>query len=427
MRINGQRVFIVAGTRTPFLKMQKQAGDFSASELALGALKPLFQQYESLKSDIKEVVIGCAIPSSQEANIARLIALRAGLADTTSAFTVQRNCASGLQALDSAIGLLRTGQSEIILAGGTEAMSRAPLLYNAQMVRWFGGMQSAKKPLQKIQQLLKLRLDILNPVIALLEGLSDATLSLNMGQTAEELAYNFQIDRERMDLFAVESHQRAIAAQTTQSLVPLYSHQGVAYEQDDGVRSDASMERLAKLKPVFEKHGTVTAGNSSQISDGAAMLLLATESGLQKHHLKPLAEIKAVAWAGVKPLWMGLGPVHAMHEALKMAQLQMSDIDYFEINEAFAAQVLACQKAAGSAEYRKTYQLEGTGLDTIPADKLNVEGGAIAIGHPVGASGARLPLQMAHLLHRRQARLGMISLCIGGGQGGAMIVERVGA
>jgi acetyl-CoA C-acetyltransferase len=334
-----------------------------------------------------------------------------------------------MQAIDSAIKDINLGRHDIVLAGGTEAMSRAPLLFNKKMVNWFSGMFMCKSVLQKLAQLTKFRLSFLVPVIALLKGLTDHQACLSMGQTAEILAHRFDIDRLSMDEFARRSHQFATHAQDAKyftELVSMFTNDGKIYDKDDGLRRDTTLEGLAKLRPYFDKKfGAVTAGNSAQITDGAAMLVLASEDAVKKHKLPVLGRIIDVKWAGVDPAQMGLGPVNAIAPLLLRHQLSVSDVDYWEINEAFAAQVLACLAALKDDQYC----LENFGVDkaigAIDPDRVNVDGGAIALGHPVGASGARIVLHLLQTLKRKQAKRGIASLCIGGGQGGAMLIEQV--
>ena len=422
-------VYIVDGARTPFLKAKGKPGPFSASDLAVNAGRELLQRQNFTPADIDEVVVGCMMPSPDEANIGRVISLRLGCGKSTPAFTVQRNCASGMQALDSAAKDIAMGRSDLVLAGGTEAMSRAPLLYNDGMVNWMAGMASAKDWKARLKEYAKFRPTYLKPVIALLRGLSDPMVNLSMGQTAENIAHRFDITREQMDEFALESHQNAAKAQDEKHLQEVqfaYGTDGDYYLADDGIRRDSSMERLGKLKPFFDKKfGSVTAGNSSQISDGAVLLLLASKEAVQKYRLPVLAKIVDTQWAGLDPAEMGLGPVYATSELLKRQQLQMNSIDYWEINEAFAAQVLGCVKAWESDEYCRDYLGLSGALGKVDRARLNVDGGAIAIGHPVGASGARIVLHLANTLRRQKAKRGIATICIGGGQGGAMLIENV--
>ncbi len=422
-------VYIVDGARTPFLKARGKPGAFSASDLAIQTGRELLSRQPFKPSDLNEVVIGCMMPSPDEANIARLIALRLGCGKAIPAWTVQRNCASGMQALDSALKDIASGRHDLVLAGGTEAMSHAPLLFNNQMTNWFSGMMGAKTFNQKLKQTLKFRPPFLKPVIALLRGLTDPTVNLTMGQTAENLAYRFNISREEMDAFSLESHQRTLSAQNNHYLtdvLPAFSSTGDFFIADDGVRADTTLAKLASLKPFFDKKfGNVTAGNSSQVSDGAALLLLASIDAIKKYQLPILARITDVQWAGVPPEEMGLGPVNSSVQLLNRQQLGIDDIDYWEINEAFAAQVLGCLAAFADNDYCKVHFGMNQAFGKIDPNKLNIDGGAIALGHPVGASGARIVLRLAHILKRQQAKRGVAAICIGGGQGGAMLIENI--
>jgi len=420
-------VYIVDGTRTPFLKARGRPGDFTASDLAVAAARPLLLQHEIDLGKLDEVIVGCVMPNPDEANIARVIALRLGIPQTVPAWTVQRNCASGLQAIDSAYRNIKSGQSELVLAGGTESMSRAPILYNDLMVNWLSQLMAAKTTGKKLAQFARLRPAHLKPVIALIRGLSDPIVGLSMGQTTEEIAYRFGINREQMDAFAVASHHRLGDAMDNghlDEIETLYNHSGQYFDHDDGIRRDSSIQNLAKLKPCFDrKYGMVTAGNSAQITDGAAMLLLASAEAVKKHRLPVLARIKDSEWAGLDPSQMGLGPAHAMAPIMQRQQLAISDVDYWEINEAFAGQVLACIEAWKQDDYCKNQLGLNQALGEIPHQRLNVDGGGISLGHPVGASGARITLHLAKTLQRNQAAQGIASLCIGGGQGGAILLE----
>ena len=422
-------VYIVDGARTPFLKAKGKPGPFSASDLAVMAGKQLLKRQTFSPQDLDEVVIGCVMPSPDEANIGRVVALRLACGDAMPAWTVQRNCASGMQAIDSAAKDIANGRCDLVLAGGTEAMSRSPLLFTDEMTYWFAGMASAKTWKARLAEYAKFRPSYLKPVIALLRGLNDPLVNLSMGQTAENLAYRFDITREQMDLFSLESHQRVAAAQEHQYLnevQTVYGNDGNFFSTDDGVRKDSSMEKLATLKPFFDKKfGSVTAGNSSQVSDGAVVLLLASKDAVEKYNLPVLAKIIDVQWAGVNPAEMGLGPVHATYKLLKENNLNMDDIDFWEINEAFAAQVLACISAWQDEDYCKQHFGLSHALGTVDRSKLNIDGGAIALGHPVGASGARIALHLAEILRRKNAKKGVATICIGGGQGGAMLIENV--
>jgi acetyl-CoA C-acetyltransferase len=427
VKMKQREVYIVDGARTPFLKMRSKPGLLSASDLAVQAGRELLARQPFLPTDLNEVVLGCVMPSPEEVNIARVVSLRLGCGKAMPAWTVQRNCASGMQAIDSAMKDIMIGRHDLVLAGGTDAMSRAPLLLNSLMVNWLAEFRSAKNTFQRLKQLTYLRPQFLKPVIALLGGLTDPLVNLSMGQTAENLAYKFGISRAEMDRFALESHRRAALAQDQHlldNIVPVFTSAGDCFVEDDGVRRDTTLEKLANLKSIFDKKfGSVTAGNSSQVTDGAAFVLLASSEAVKKYQLPVLARVVDVAWAGVDPAEMGLGPVHASTQLLQRHQLRREDIDYWEINEAFAAQVLACQAAWESADYCREYLGLNTVFGKIDADRLNVNGGAVALGHPVGASGARIVLHLAQLLKRQGAKRGVATLCIGGGQGGAMLIE----
>lgn len=423
-------VYIVDGARTPFLKVRGKPGPFSASELAINAGKELLQRQPFSPEELDEVVIGCIVPAADEANIGRIISLRLGCGKDVPAWTVQRNCASGMQAIDSAAKDIASGRHDLVLAGGTEAMSRAPLLFDDGMVNWLSGNREAKGFGPKVKSFMKIRPNFFIPVISLIKGLSDPIVNLSMGQTAENLAYRFNISREAMDKFSIESHQFAANGQDQHhfdnEVLAAYGLKGDFYLADDGVRRDSSMEKLAKLKPVFDKKfGNVTAGNSSQISDGSALLLLASQDAIRKYNLPVLAKIIDVEWSGLDPAEMGLGPAYASSALMKRQAMKLDDIDFWEINEAFAAQVLGCLAAFEDQNYCKKYlKLEGA-LGSIDRSKLNTDGGAIAMGHPVGASGARIVLHLAQVLKREGAKKGMASICIGGGQGGAMLIENI--
>jgi acetyl-CoA C-acetyltransferase len=369
-----------------------------------------------------------------EVNIGRVAALRMGCGQKVPGWTVMRNCASGMQAIDSGISNILAGRSSLVLAGGVDALSRAPLLYAEKMVLWFSDLASSKSTPQRLAQFARLPVKaLLAPVIGIMKGLTDPMVGLLMGQTAENVAHRFGITREQMDAFALESHQKVVKAQDEGRLAPgggeveaLFGADGTTYALDDGVRRDASMANLAKLKPFFDrKYGNVTPGNSSQITDGAAWLLLASEDALKEHDLEPIGRIVDSEWAGLDPAQMGLGPVHAATPILKRHRLGLNDLDYWEINEAFAAQVLGCLAAWRDEKYCR----EELGLDkplgSLDQDKLNVDGGAIALGHPVGASGARIVLHLLKTLKSRKAKRGIACICIGGGLGGAMLVETV--
>ncbi|MEX2352930.1 MAG: acetyl-CoA C-acetyltransferase [Gammaproteobacteria bacterium] len=421
-------VYIVDGNRTSFLRSAGVPGPFSASDLAVNAGRALLARQPFEPSQLDEVILGCIMPSANEANIGRIVGLRLGCGEKVPGWTVQRNCGSGMQAIDCALSNINSGRSELVLAGGTESMSHAPLMYSPEMATWLGRFSSARNTPDKLRQILKFRPALLRPVIALLRGLTDPVVGLNMGQTAEVLAHKFNISREAMDEYAVRSHHRLAAAGKEgrlDEIEVMYDTRGNYYDHDTGVRPDSSVEKLAKLKPAFDRDfGSVTAGNSSQISDGASWVVLASEKAVKKYQLPVLGRIIDSEWAGLLPQQMGLGPVHAMTPLMKRQKLKIDDIDYYEINEAFAAQVLACVAAWKDSGYCRSELHLRTAFGEIDMERLNVDGGAVAIGHPVGTSGARIVLHLCHVLAQKNAKRGMAAICIGGGQGGAMLVER---
>ena len=425
-------VYVVDGARTPFLKSKNRPGPFAASDLATQAGRALLSRQPFAPEELDEVILGCAAPSVDEVNIGRVAALRMGCGQKVPAWTVMRNCASGMQAIDSGINNILAGRASLVLAGGVDALSRAPLLYGDKMVLWFSDMAAARSTGQRLALFSRIPVaSLLKPVIGIMKGLTDPMVGLLMGQTAENVAHRFGITRAQMDEFSVRSHERVIRAQDQGTLAAgggeveaLYDAKGNVYTLDDGVRRDASVQNLAKLRPFFDrKYGNVTPGNSSQITDGAAWLILTTEEIVRKNNLEPLGRIVDSEWAGLDPAHMGLGPVHAATPILKRNRLGLNDVDYWEINEAFAAQVLGCLAAWQDEKYCR----EELGLDKplgeLNQERLNVDGGAIALGHPVGASGARIVLHLLKTLKRNKAKRGIASICIGGGLGGAMLLE----
>jgi len=343
---------------------------------------------------------------------------------------VNRVCGSGMQAIDTAARNIAAGVAEVALAGGVESMSHAPVMMPPAVQEALDALRAATTEQERTAALEMLANAQAQPVSAMTCALSDAVVNMRMGDTAEVLARKFAIAREEQDAFALRSHQRASAAWQAghfdEEVVALTDEAGSQHARDTGIRPDTSPQKLAALRPVFDAQGTVTAGNSSQITDGAAMLLLASEEAVKKFGLQPLARIRAATWAGLNPREMGLGPAFAIARLLREAPEvlpSLQAVDFFEINEAFAVQVLACLRALEDA----TFSREALGLADaaggIPEERLNVDGGAIALGHPLGASGARIVLHLARVLRREGARTGLAALCIGGGQGGAMLLE----
>lgn len=427
---SGRPAYIVDGARTPFLRARDRPGPFTPVDLAVQCGRPLLMRQPFAPDAFDAVILGCVNVIADEMNPARVAALRLGIDPSITAFTVQINCGSGMQSIDIAFRMIEAGKADLVLAGGTEALSHAPLVLRRKAVEWFGRFATAKTTLEKATALAGLRPEMARPVIGLERGLTDPITELNMGQTAELVGHLLGITREAADAYALESHQRLTRAQRNGALegevVPAVARDGTIYDGDDGVRPDTSMEKLAKLKPVFEKpYGKVTAGNSSQITDGGCWVIVASEQALERHKLKPLARIIDSEWSALDPAVMGLAPTLCCTALLKRRGLPKESIELWELNEAFAAQVLACLAAWEDEEYcRDVLGLDGV-FGPIDRSRLNVEGGAISLGHPVGTSGNRLVLHLVNAMRRLGLSRGIASECIGGGQGGAMLLEIV--
>jgi acetyl-CoA acetyltransferase family protein len=422
-------LYVVDGVRTPFCKMGTALAGSDAVDLGRTATAAVLARTGLDPAQIDEVIFGCVGQPMDAANPSRVIALRAGIPDRVPAITVHRNCASGFEAITQAAEKMAAGRGDVFLVGGTESMTRYPLFYNESATRKYGELAKAKKPMQKITQLLQFRPKDFAPRISLQLGLTDPVCGCNMGQTAELLARDWHLTREDQDQFALQSHQRAAAAKArfseeTWPVYPRGAKKPAPVTEDNGVREQQTMEALAKLRPVFEKRGgTVTAGNASQITDGAVALIVMSEAGLKRTGLRPIGRLVDYAYAGCEPQRMGLGPVYAIARAEERSGLKLEDADIVEINEAFAAQVLACCAASQSADFARKHLGRDRALGEIPKEKLNVNGGGIALGHPVGATGARLVLTALKELQRRKGRRALVSLCVGGGQGGALWLE----
>ena len=423
-------VYLVDGARTPFLKVRGGPGPFSPVDLAVQCGRPLLLRQNFAPDAFDRVILGCVNVVADEMNPARVAALRLGMGEAMRAHTVQINCGSGMQSIDSGLRLIRDGAADLVLAGGAEALSHAPLLFREEAVEWLAELRRKKSLQGRARNLARLRPGFLVPELGLEKGLTDPIAELNMGQTAENIAHPFRISREAADLYALQSHKRLARAQQEGDLdaeiEPAVSTAGELFEKDDGVRPDSTLESLARLRPVFERpYGKVTAGNSSQVTDGASWVILASQKAVERHNLKPLALIREIRWAALDPGIMGLTPVPAIAELLSSCGLGMGDIDLWELNEAFAVQVLACQAALDDGEFCRTALGRQTPLGSIDPERLNVDGGAISLGHPVGASGNRIVLHLAHALRRRDLRRGVATACIGGGQAGALLLESV--
>ena len=426
--MNNERLVIVDGVRTPFCKMGTELAALGADELGRIAVSALLTRTDLDPALIDEVIFGCVAQPADAVNIARVIALRAGIPQSVPAVTVHRNCASGFEALTQAHEKMLAGRGSIFVVGGTESMSNIPLLFNATAAKKFGQLARAKSFLQRAGALAAFRPADFKPRIGLMLGLTDPVCDLNMGETAEVLAREFGISRAEQDAFALQSHQRAAAARDkfAEEICPVFQAGGKVVTQDNGIRENQTPEALAKLKPQFDRrNGTVTAGNASQITDGAVALLVMSESRAKELGFTPLGILTGYAYAGCDPVRMGLGPDHAISLAEKRTGLKLTDADIIEINEAFAAQVLAVVKCAASEKFARDQLHRNGPLGEISTEKLNVNGGSIALGHPVGATGARLVLTALRELKRRNAKRALVSLCIGGGQGAALWLERM--
>jgi acetyl-CoA acetyltransferase family protein len=413
-----ERLVILDGLRTPFCKAGTDLADLPADELGRAVADALLTCTGMDPGQLDEVIFGCVCQPPDAANIARVIALRAGVPERIPAVTVHRNCASGFEAITTAYERAAAGRGSLFLVGGVDSMSQVPLLYRKSAVEKFTALNRAKSAVQKAAAMASFRPEDFTPRIGLKLGLTDPVCGLNMGETAELLAREHSIPRSAQDAFAVRSHERTIAAQEgrlAEEIAPVYTTRsgGKAVTRDNGVRAGQSVEVLAGLKPAFDKFGTVTPGNSSQITDGAVALLVATESRARELGLTPLGVLGGYAYAGCDPARMGLGPVYAIEKLEARSGLRIADADLVEINEAFAAQVLAVLGV-----------LRNGGRE-VPEEKLNVNGGSIALGHPVGATGARLVLTALKELGRRGAQRALVSACVGGGQGAALWVERI--
>ncbi len=386
------KVYLVNGKRTPFGKFGGSLSNLTPVELAVLASKSLLNETNVSPDTIDQVIFSNVIPSTPDTLYGgRHLALKIGLKTETPGISINRLCGSGIQALLDAHRLIITGESEALLVAGAETMSMAPhLIYGSRFGTKYGPL--------KTQDFL-------------LDTLFDKQAQIAMGLTAENLSEDYQVSREESDEYSLESHLKATRAYTQGLIQPELvevSLDKITLSKDEHLREDASLEELKKLKPTFKKNGTVTAGSASGIVDGACSILVASEAFVRTHQLTPLAEIIAGEVIGVDPQRMGIGPVPSILKLLKKQNLKISDIDLFEINEAFASQVIACRKA-----------LE------IPVEKLNVWGGAVALGHPLGATGLKISLTLARQLAHFKKSLGISSACIGGGQGIALLMKRL--
>lgn len=425
-----ERLAIVAGVRSPFCKAGTTMSAIAPDDLAAVIVKELLAKTEIDISTIDELIMGNVGQPADACNIARVIALKSGLPEDLIAYTVHRNCASGMQSITTGFEKMLAGSGDIVIAGGTESMSQYPLKFGTNMTQLFGNLMKAKTAAQKLALLTQFRPSYLKPVITIVEGLTDPVCGLNMGQTAEVLAREFSISRVEQDNYALNSHLKAANAQQAgffeNEIHPILLPPNYQQVQqfDNSIRADQSMEKLAKLKPFFDRTaGTITVANACPITDGAGAVLIMLESKAKALGYQPLGYLRDYAYAGLAPNRMGLGPVYATSKLLDKSGMSIADFDLIELNEAFAAQVIANERAFDSQLFSQTYLNKEQALGAIDPDKLNINGGAIALGHPVGATGTRLVITMLNALRKQNKHCGLVTLCIGGGQGAALALE----
>ncbi len=426
-----ERIAIISGFRSPMGKAGGAMKNLTAHDLGARIVKEVLIRSQVDPEKIDEVIIGNVANPADAANIARVIALKAGIPQHVPAFTVHRNCASGMEAMTTSCSKILNGEAEIILAGGVESMSHIPLFFGKKMTALFANLMKAKTFGQKLSLLLTFRPHFLAPVVGLVQGLTDPISGLIMGCTAENIAKDFKITREEQDEFSLRSHQKAEAATAKgifrEEIIPVFNNDeknSLMIEEDEGIRKGQTLEALAKMKPYFEKvTGTVTVANSSQVTDGAAFAILMRESKAKELGLEPLGYIREFAYAGMDPSRMGLGPVFATKKLFDKSGFSLKDMELIEINEAFAAQVIGCTRAFASQEFCEKNFGMAQAMGEINPEILNVNGGGVALGHPVGMSGARIIIHLLRELKRRGKNRGLATLCIGGGQGGAVVVE----
>ena len=428
---NLRDVYLVEGKRTPQVKAGLDLKDVDAPYLGIYLLRHLLDNTSIPNDAVDEVIIGNTGTPAKYPNIGRVIALEAGLDKKTSGYTVHRNCASGMEAMSQAYLKIAAGRGEIMVAGGVESMSQMPLIYGQDMTDLFAALMKAKSSKDKLAAIAKFRPQFLTPVIAIVQGLTDPFCKMNMGNTAELLARDFNVSREMQDELANQSHQRAIAAMKegrfAEEIVPILAGKNLdqLIKHDIGPRENSTIEGLAKMKPYFDrKSGTVTIGNSCPITDGGSCWLMASEEAVKKYNLKPMARMVDYHFHGLEPERMGAGPAGAMDGLFHRTGLGLEDMDLVEVNEAFAAQIWTVKKAFTDKKTADFFDLSRV-WGELDDSKLNVNGSGIALGHPVGSTGSRIVVTLAHELKRRKAKYGIASLCVGGGQGGAVIIENL--
>jgi len=420
------RIAIIDGLRSPIAKSGGKLKQLSADTLGSIIAKELVLQSGIDYKEFDEVIIGNVSQPANAANMARVLAIRAGFDISIPAYTVHRNCASGMQAISSAIEKINSNRGELYLVGGVESMSNIPILYSDKLRDIMMNLSQSRTLFQKLNILKNFELSSLKPIVGLLSGLTDPISGQIMGLTAERLVDDFRISRQEQDAYALKSHLKAQKA--TQDGVfkdeihPIISKDSSIFE-DDGIRLNQTIEALGKLRPIFDRTaGSVTAGNSSQVSDGACMMIVCKESYAKKLGLEPLGFVSEYTYVGLEAQRMGLGPVFATQKLLAQTNTSMKDIELIELNEAFSAQVLANIKAFESQKFADQH-FGGKIVGKIDEDILNVNGGAVALGHPVGMSGARIVLHTLKQLKSKGLQKGLATLCIGGGQGASFLLE----
>ena len=426
-----KRIVIAGGIRTPYIKAGTVFKDLSAVDLGRLVTAELIARTGIDPGIVDSVIFGNVAQLPDAINISRVISLYSGIPPSVPAYTVQRNCASGIQSIVSAAQAIETGEAEVVIAGGIESMTNIPFFLMKETAEIFTRYQRAKAFREKLAILATVRPRHFKPRIGLMLGLTDPTCRLNMGETAEVLAREMGITREAQDRLALTSHQRAAEAYEkdmfADEIMPVYPppkfEEAVTF--DNGIRPHQTMQQLARLHPVFEKrHGSVTAGNSSPITDGGAALLVTTDKKAAELGLTPLGCIVDHAFAGLAPERMGLGPSYSTSLLLEKTGINMSDIGLIEMNEAFAAQIIANEMVFADDSLSE-YFLGRKAMGAIDRGIMNVNGGAIAMGHPVGSSGTRLILTLLLEMERRSINQGLATLCVGGGQGAAVLLRRL--
>jgi len=423
------RIAVIDGIRTPFVKAWTLFEDIPAQILGTISVRELLEITHLKSNLVDEVIFGAVAQPVEASNVARVISLYAGIPKEKRAYSLSRNCASGFESVTSGFEKITCGLDEIVIAGGAESMSNIPLVFGKDITKILMRLNKSKTLMRKLKLLSGIRPSHFKPVAGLVLGLTDPVCGLNMGQTAEVLAKEFGITRKEQDEFSLTSHKRAAAnrMKLREEIAPVIvpPDYDIVVMDDNGPRENQTMEALGSLSPYFDKYtGTVTVGNSCQVTDGACALLVMKEEKARQMGYEPLGYIRAYAYNGLAPNKMGLGPAYSIPTVLKRAGLKLKDMDLVEINEAFAVQVLACIKALASKKFAEENFSYPEPIGQIDMDRLNVNGGAIALGHPVGTSGSRLILTLAKEMKRRGVKFGLASLCVGGGQGGAIILER---